>query len=211
MHPWTLHATTNLWSYRHARAELARTITVARKEPPDGLRSTTYGTRSATGGHSDRVLHLVTSDSELERLCRHAVRADHTLVWLAGHAAPGPGDPAARLTAAVPNLLAPTAEHIARWVAEADERLRRVLGMPPDRVPMPGVPCPACGCRRLQVCSAALDRTGWTVVCDAGCRCIGARCPCTTGVQGEHAAGVPHIWPWAAITSHRATTQEAAA
>lgn len=199
MHPHHLHATTALWSYRHARNELTHAITAARMEPPDGLHGRTYGTRHGVGGHSDGILALVVDDSQLTRLRRHARHTTATITWLASHAAPGPGDPAARLIAAIPSLAPSTSAHITAWVREADQRIRRALGMPADHAPLPGVPCPHCGTRRLQACTAAPDRTAWTVVCAAGCHCTGTDCGCTAVPGTTPAAGVAHIWPWTTI------------
>ncbi len=191
-HPHNLHAEAALWSYRRAAAELAKAVNNTALEAPDGLRSTTYGTRHPATGHGDPVLTLIITGRPVDHLGRLAESATSTLAWLAQHTAPGPGDPAARLTAAIPTLPPSTAAHIAQWAVEADQRIRRELALPPDEQPLPGNPrCPSCRQRLLRVHTAAPDPTAWTATCGAYCACLGNQCRCGMPTR---VAGVEHIW-----------------
>lgn len=191
-HPHNLHAAAALWSYQRAAAELHRAVNNAALEAPDGLRSTTYGTRHPTAGHGDPVLTLIITGRPADRLSQLANSTTSTLTWLANHVAPGTGNPTARLAAAIPTLPPTTASHIARWVAEADQRIRHELGLPPDEQTLPGNPrCPSCRQRLLRVQTSAPDPTAWTATCGASCACLGDRCRCGMPTR---IAGVEHIW-----------------
>ena len=189
----------------HLAAAEARQNTDAALHAADGLRSTTYGQRHATGGHSDPVSGLLTAERRPVRVTRWADllhRSSGKLDWLAGHldrrspeAAFGM-DPIARILAVVPKVQPGTAALIARHLHDEDQWVRNAVGLDPDRQPLPGAPeCPGCRQRRLELCTSGPE-TAWVVVCAARCLCGGAGCGC--GMDGA-VEGAPHIWPRAAV------------
>lgn len=204
-HPHQLHAHAAAWSLRTARQRLlvaaairAREDAIASTEGDDGLRSQTFGQRSALGHIGDPTADAaLTGHRPTTRpnpYLQLAERVTSTLAWLAGKlGVTGTTDPLVRLTAAVPTLRPSTAGELHRWLAGEDARLRAALGMEPDRRPIPGAPpCPACGMRLLRTQTSAPDRSAWTVVCTStSCRCAGLTCTCDMPIR---AAGVAHIW-----------------
>lgn len=199
VHPHALHALTALWSLRSALAVLDDAIRAAAEERThdDGIRSPSVGTRHPSGLPSDPVAAAALLSGGLgggigdpyERL-RNAIAG--TIRWLAGRAAPGPGDPLGRLIAAASTLPPAAAGHIAAWTAECDGRIRRALYLPPDEQALPGnPPCPACRVRLLRVRTSAPDRSAWTAMCGGRCICTGQGCTCGMPVL---AAGSEHIW-----------------
>lgn len=206
-HPWTLHAATALWSLRRSWAALRDQAAAARLEAPDGLHGTTYGSRHSSGGHSDGVSDLIAAPPSWERwalvdeqIGEHVTQA----CWLIRSATRLPRDGRQLLdylAAGIPLADPGTARDVAGYLQAADRTARRALAMPPDRVPLPGVACPGCITRRLEVHTAAPERAHWTVVCAAGCVCHGRLCPCTTAPGTTPADGVPHIWPWTVVVA----------
>ena len=184
----------------HLAAAEARQNADAALHAADGLRSTTYGQRHATGGHSDPVSGLLTAERRPVRVTRWADMVDRLtgkLGWLADqiHAGPGP-DPWRRLHDALPRMQAGTAAVVARHLHDEDTWVRNAVGLDPDRQPLPGTPeCPGCRQRRLELCTAGPE-TAWVVVCAARCLCGGQGCPC--GMDGA-VEGAPHIWLRAAV------------
>lgn len=202
MSPHHLHATTAAWSLQAARHRLAELVDAERAMNGQQLlsaapiRSGTYGTRHATGGHADPT----SSGIGATTVIRDTQWTD--LAWdittrLTGPAAhlPGTGDPLGRILAAIPRMLPGTAAVTTTLLVRLDERVRRELRLSPDRELLPGVPCPACG-RRLLYAQTAGPRDAWTVVCGAGCICSGTGCPC--GMPGA-VEGARHIWPRAVV------------
>jgi hypothetical protein len=192
-HPHQLHAAAALWSLRRARRAL--TAAAARENASvaisaaSTLRSPRYGVRHGSGGHSDPIGDALATaydraDARARQLEGLADRTNATLAWIAQHVTPGPGDPLPRLLDAVPGLPSSTAHQVTRWAAEADDRVRQVLYLGPDRAPLVGVPCPYCGTRRLEAQISSWDRNCWTVVCAAGCTCTGPGCSCEHAGQG---------------------------
>jgi hypothetical protein len=199
-HPHQLHVAAALWSLRRARRAL--TAAVARENASvaisaaSTLSSPRYGVRHGTGGHSDPIGDALATaadraDARARQLERLADRTNATLAWIAQHVAPGPGDPLPRLLDAVSGLQPSTAHQVTCWAAEADNRVRHVLYLGPDRMPLVGVPCPYCGTRRLEAQTSPWDRSCWTVVCAVGCTCTGPDCACEMPVK---VLGVLHIW-----------------
>jgi hypothetical protein len=212
-HPHRLHATAAGWSLHRSReqltqaaadeaAQIAAEIRTARLEPAGGLRSTVYGSRHASGGHSDPVSRLLLLGVRPPRINRPALlasRTTETLVWLA-RTLDVPGlttglDPLALLMSAVPLLPPARSATLTRWLADLDDRIRTALALTADRQLIPGVDCPACQVRRLYVQTAAPVDVQ-TVICSAGCLCTGTDCPCGMPVR---AVGVAHIWPRNAV------------
>lgn len=218
MTPYHLqHALAAAWSLQAARRRLADLAAVEARQnargltdAADGLRSTTYGQRHATGGHSDPVSGLLTAGTRPARQTWWADllhRSSDKLNWLAQQldgrrpeAAFGM-DPIARILAAVPKVQPGTARVAAQHLADEDTWVRAAVGMPAGGTPLTGVPCPRCGIRQL---TAHTDGPAevWTVTCP--CVCVGAGCPC--GMPGA-VEGVAHIWPRAAVLGAVATDQ----
>lgn len=98
------------------------------------------------------------------------------------------------LTAALPHASAVLAREVHAELDALDRRLRAVIGLDPDRWPIPGGPrCPACGQRRLQAQTSSPRTADWTVVCDnPDCRCRGPLCACAMDTRPIR---VRHIWP----------------
>lgn len=199
-HPHQLHAAAALWSLRRARRAL--TAAAARENASvaisaaSTLRSPRYGVRHGSGGHSDPIGDALATaadraDARSRQLQHIAERTNATLAWIAQHVTPGIGDPLPRLLDAVPGLRPSTAHQVTRWAAEADARVRQALHLGPDRLPLVGAACPRCGTRRLEAQTSSWDRGCWTVVCAAGCTCVGRGCACEMPVR---VLGVLHIW-----------------
>jgi hypothetical protein len=207
-HPHQLHATAALWSLRRSWPLLRHAAATAAVEAADGLHSTTYGSRYSPGTHSGGPLDAILADVARQQYWTNLtdqVRDKVTQAcWLVRSALPdrrgvrGPYGPFPYLAAALPHVDPATARDITGYLADADRTIRRALQLGDHREPLPGVDCPACSTRMLQVNTAAPNQAAWTVTCAAGCRCRGDACPCTT-VGGQPAAGVRHIWPWAAV------------
>lgn len=220
MHPRNLHARAAAWSLHHARQALAEAVRrEAAEQRADALATAAAANIQAwrpmigrgSGGHGDPVSltvcgidHVHHGQLRPRQLARLATQADGTLRWLAFRTAPGEGDPLQRLIAAIPGLTPFTAEHLTRWLAEADQRIRDILALDDDLVPLAGVPCPYCSTRLLHAHTAAPDSRLWTVICGAGCHCVGPGCPCGMTVLE---ASVGHIWDrstaWVALHLER--------
>ncbi|MEU5946293.1 hypothetical protein ABZ793_12115 [Micromonospora sp. NPDC047465] len=143
----------------------------------DGLRSTTYGVRYGSGGHSDPTATTYLTAGEPFRVNRSRALLDdiseqlHRLAQplppLPAFAAPtitGTGDirweaqtrdtPLDRIHAAIPNQRPDTAARLADALTRLDEVARRHLKLPPAREPLTGQPCRCCGQRRLEATTA---------------------------------------------------------
>ena len=207
MHPHLLHALAATWSLEAARTALAARARVEAEQiaaeqalrANDGLRSTVYGNRTSSGGHGDPTLTIailgVNPAPRPNRWQQLADSTTDTLTWLTtqlqvpGHTCGG--DPLGLLRTTIPTLLPGTAATVHRWLAEADHRIRQPLQMQPDRWALPGAPeCPSCRQRLLYVQTSG-PGVVWTVICGAGCVCVGPACPCGMPVRVE---GVGHIW-----------------
>lgn len=199
-HPYVLHATAALWSLAAAWPLLqhaGHTVGTAYADdhgyvqawrPNAGRGTTTLArdTKLATAAITDGPVALYRA---LEERGRDAITQTRWLLASAGHGRPAtwPGL-ASGINAADPA----TARDIGRWLWPADDAIRAGLHLPQDHVHIPWNPaCPACGVRLLRAHIAAPDPSVWTVVCLAGCRCLGDGCPCGMLVQER---GVPHIW-----------------
>ncbi|GAB7039720.1 MULTISPECIES: hypothetical protein [Catenuloplanes] len=210
-HPHRLHATAALWSLRAAWPHLAHAANVERRQLVDDdagtLRAQVYG---AIGGgkthHSNGILDalLRRGDSpgrdDMQRL---AASTRETMAWLAGRILDDryrPGQPVlSTLLELMPQISPAAAAEVAKWVDEADCEIRNALALGNDHEPLVGVPCPACGSRRLVVrTSAPSDRP---VACAADCMCAGAGCRCGTK---DRAQGVGHIWAFSALIGEAA-------
>lgn len=214
MTPHHLHALAAAWSLRDA---IGRLVTLAEDEAvqilaecleaSDGLRSPTWGTRRASGGHSDPVSGLLLASERTERINRWATlseRAERRLSGIAGMlGAPAGMGPLGHIFAAIPQLQPGTVAVVAKHLQDEDRWVREAIGVASLRVPLVGTDCPACRHRNLLV-QAEGPRDVWTVVC-AGrwengehnpCLCTGQGCPCGTPGAVE---GVAHIWPRNAV------------
>lgn len=202
--PHHLHATAAAWSLQAACGRLttlaaaeARQNAAGLVDAADGLRSTTYGQRHATGGHSDPVSGLLTAGHGPARVTLWADRIQTTERRLGGIAdmyrLGGTGPALSRIHTALPTLrLGHRAMGLlALHLADEDELVRGWLAQPPYRDPIPGA-CPGCGQRRLEVTTVGAAHAR-TVVCAAGCRHTPG-CPCPGGLDG-----VRHIWPRAQV------------
>ncbi|WP_420123191.1 hypothetical protein [Nakamurella sp.] len=203
--PHHMHATAAALAVRDARTRMATLATTTARRAVDHrlqaatvLRSPTYGTRHAIGGHGDPVGGLLTAPAPTTRdttwvdLFR---RSTGRLEWLARmiHADEGPA--VGRILTAIPRLSPATAAVVARHLVDEDAWVRAAVGLGPACSPLPGVVCPHCGERQLVVQTAG-PVEAWTVVCATGRLCTGAGCPC--GMPGA-VEGVPHIWPRAVV------------
>jgi hypothetical protein len=88
------------------------------------------------------------------------------------------------------------ADRIARQLARADRTVRAVLGIGPDRRPLPGDRvCPACGQTTLRAEISSPDERDWTIAClppTGRCECLGSQCSCR---RPGREPGLAHIWP----------------
>lgn len=195
-HPSVLHALACAWSLQVARRQLDLAVQYEGTDQRDGLRSCAGGTVRSRGGHGDPVSNAVlgrtVSSSGSGPLAALAKSTTDTLTWLADtlRLTPGP-DPLWRVLDSLPRLQPGTAEHLRRWLADHDTRIRTALGLDPDEQLLPGAECLACGRRPLYARTAAPDPADWVVVCGEGCRCSGQGCGCGMLVQVE---GAVHIW-----------------
>jgi hypothetical protein len=203
-HPHLLHATAAAWSLHRSREQLAHAaeraaadIAAQAMEPADGLQGWRPMVGRGGGGHGDPASGAALAGLAPPRINRPALlasRTTETLTWLANQlGAPDAYDPLLRLDRL--DLTPATAATLCRWYADLDGRIRQALGMGPDRMALPGVDCPACQVRQLYVQTAA-PVDAQTVICSAGCLCIGGDCPCGMPVR---AVGVAHIWPRDAV------------
>lgn len=204
MTPHHLHATAAAWSLQAARGRLTALARAEHRRNTDGLlaaapiASPTYGTRHSTGDHGDP-----TGTTLLARPVRETTwtdllgRLDRKVRWLAEqlHAADGIFDPLECIRDRIADLSPATARLAHRHLADEDAWVRAAIGARPDRQPLPGVACPACQHRLVHVQTAG-PQDAWTVVCAAGCLCVGAGCRC--GLPGA-VEGVAHIWPRTAV------------
>ncbi len=215
MTPHHLHATAAAWSLQAARgalalhaADLAAEIAAEALEVPSVLRSTVYGSRHGSGGHSDPTVGMLAVDDRPERRNRWAEMADRVdgkLRWLAGQIqkpravllmmAGGMYDPLEVLLVSLPGLQPGTVAVVAKHLQDEDAWVREAIGIRPDEHLLPDAPCPHCGERQLYVQHAGpID--AWTVVCATRRLCTGTGCPC--GMPGA-VEGVAHIWPRDAV------------
>ncbi|MFI2577712.1 hypothetical protein ACH5AJ_36565 [Streptomyces rochei] len=217
--PHHLHAVAAAWSLADALPHLATLaddeaaqIAAEAREEPALLRSPVYGSRHASGGHSDPVTGMIATATRPERRNRWAEMSSRAEQRITGVAAmlriTGVRDPLACILAALPNTLPGTAAVVARHLQDEDRWIREAIGIAPDRAPLHGpIPpmCPACRARNLHVQTAG-PQSAWTVVCDGSrepdggphrpCLCTGTGCRC--GMPGA-VEGVAHIWPRAVV------------
>jgi hypothetical protein len=175
--PHHLHALTASWSLRAARHHLAQRIddtTHHDHHADDGLRSPTWGTRTALGGHGDPVATLVLATNPTGRPNRWITLAADITNRLAVPAAhlPGTGDPLDRIHHAIPAMSTTAAQAVTVLLRQLDNRVRRDLGIGPDEQLLTGARCPDCGDRQLYTQHSAPRPAGQTVICRAT-RCDG--------------------------------------
>lgn len=200
-HLWALAAA---YAVRDARTRLDQLATLDHRRAVDhhlqaaaSLRSPTYGTRHAVGGHGDPTGALLldarpTRDTTWADLYR---RSTDRIDWLASTLRCDQGPTVGRILAAIPTLPAGTARIVARHLVDEDVWVRAAVRLAPATTPLPGVPCPHCGERQLVVLTAGPTEV-WTVVCATGRPCTGRGCPCEMPGAVE---GVAHIWPRADV------------
>jgi len=204
--PHHLHAAAAAWSLQAARghlavyaAEEAAQINAEAMEVPSVLRSTVYGSRTGSGGHSDPTPGMVGIADRPERRNRWAEMGERAERRITGIASmlriDGVRDPLACILAVLPNTQPGTAAVLAKHLADEDRWIREAIGVGRTYAPILGEPCPHCGERQLVVQTAG-PVDAWTVVCATGRLCVGVGCPC--GMPGA-VEGVAHIWPRAAV------------
>lgn len=203
--PHHLAATAAAWSLRAARGRLAHLArTEARRADAELLaaatllRSPTYGTRHGVGDHGDPTgLCAGQREPRITTWRDLLARSDHRLGWLAEQLRVADGIfPALDcIRDAIPTLLPGTAARVGQHLADEDAWVRAAVRLAPATTPLPGVPCPHCGERQLQVHTAG-PVDAWTVVCATGRICVGPGCRC--GMPGA-VEGAPHIWPRALV------------
>ena len=202
-HPAELHARASLASLAVARDQLvvaAQRATSAAADFAD--LGTIQAWRPGTGGSpaGDRrepileaLLTHGTRRAQFTAEAERLQRVHETLIWLVriliGHGRAV--DPLAILLLHVPDLSPSAAATVTMWVDEQDQAARKLLGEPDDRVPIPGVACPACEMAGVLAYRTSAPRAEQVIVCTAGCECRGEDCPCGMPVR---AAGVVHIW-----------------
>lgn len=210
-HPAVLHALTATWQLAKSRQHLAQVVREeaadraarAATDTRDGLRSQVLGRRYGLGGHADPVagrINTVSGDRPAP-LARLAESVDGTVRWLArivtgGHYDPNL-DPLTVIREDLPNLRRPAAaaNQVTRWLVEADQHIRRSLGLLPDHLPVPGnLACPACSLRMLRIVTSAPDTADWVIICtNQECGCYGDRHYCRCGMPVQ-AQGSRHVW-----------------
>lgn len=204
-HPHQLHATANLWALRRSWPHLQRAQAAAvAADAESGDAGTLQAWRAGSGRMAasyDGILTAVLNRPAaatathygriMERAREHVFQAYWLAVSDLGRGLDGHGQ-LARVAAAIAHVRPATARDIAAELAVADMAIRRALQLLPDQWPLPtSPPCPCCGMRMLRVQVANPDSAAWTVVCTAGCRCVGEACRCGMIVQEQ---GVAHIW-----------------
>ena len=212
LHPAQLHAGAALASLQVSRDQLL----VASQRAQDANADDDLGTLQAWRPREERAATAVRREPILDAVVARgatAVRSDpyadrllsihDTLTWLATelHAGqPTVLDPLARLRARLQHLPPSTALIVCNWVDEQDQAARKLLGEPDDRLPVPGLACPACGLAGvLAIRTSAVLLAEQVMVCTTvACVCRGEGCSCEMAVQ---AAGVRHIWTRRQIAS----------
>ncbi|WP_431892687.1 hypothetical protein [Micromonospora haikouensis] len=196
---WALAAA---YAVRDARTRLAQLATLDHRRAADHhlqaaalLRSPTYGTRHAIGGHGDPTGGSLLLDTRPTRDTTWADlyrRSTDRIDWLASTLRCDHGPTIGRILAAIPALSPGTARIVAQHLTDEDAWVRAACRMTPATTPLPGVACPnpRCGQRLLEVLTAGPVDV-WTVRCPV-CLCIGQGCGC--GMEGA-TEGALHIWP----------------
>lgn len=207
MTPHRLHALAALHSLRAARDVLAdyadaeaKQIAAERLEAPSVLRSTVYGGRFGSGGHSDptpAACAVAERPARRNRWAEMAQRLDGKLGRIADMFAAGDGPGLDRIHAALPDMTAARVYWLTRHLADEERWVREAIGQPRPTAHLPGE-CRGCGQRSLLVQTAG-PQEAWTVVCAGSwedgvhnpCLCVGVGCAC--GMPGG-VEGVAHIW-----------------
>lgn len=217
MHPHQLHAYTHLVSLARSWPALRICAGRAALEPADGIRATIYGTRTGSGGHGDGGVSAAASRVDLTRwtAALDRVAGEVTAAWWIARSSGQPATirtslagrhvaaPLATIATALRHAHPTAARDIASYLAAADRTARSAAYLPPERLPLIGVPCPACGMRMLEAITTSPQRAAWTVVCGARCVCTGKGCSCGSDVLE---AGLDHIWRWTVIAARAATS-----
>ncbi|MFI2667907.1 hypothetical protein [Micromonospora carbonacea] len=214
-HLWALAAA---HAVRDARTRLAHLATLDHRRATDHhlqaaalLRSPTYGTRHAIGGHGDPTCGSLLLDTRPTRDTTWADlyrRSTDRIDWLASTLRCNQGPTVGRILAAIPALSPGTARIVARHLVDEDVWVRAAVRLAPAREPLDGPTpptCPACRCRSTLHVQTAGPADTWTVICVGSrqpgqphqpCLCTGQGCRC--GMEGA-VEGVAHIWPRAAV------------
>ncbi|MEV4271949.1 hypothetical protein [Micromonospora aurantiaca (nom. illeg.)] len=208
-HPHQLHATRAAQALVDARRQLDAAVTREAAERRAEARITAAASAiqawrpipgpTGKGSHGDPASRAAVGTLEPDvrdgRLARLAASTTATLTWLADRLhLQAATDPLTALAHAVPDLQPATSRELARWLDEADTRIRDTLQLKPNRELLVGLACPRCSARQLWLHTDGPTYTR-TVTCEAGadgCLCIGDDCTCHMTTR---AAGVRHIWP----------------
>ena len=202
--PRHLHACASLWSLVAAWPRLLTAVEAGQRAADDGadlgtLRSPVYGMVRSSGGPARSAIADAIADGRSGRWISPHTRLLETTAgtvrWLGDTLLIGGADRRTTgtltlLRARVPKIRPEQAADLARWVAEADTRIRTALGLGDDHRLLRGVQCPRCSTRNMQL-RTSVPPDQQVVICGAGCICAGAECLCRMGVR---AAGVAHIW-----------------
>lgn len=166
--PAHLHAHASLWSLRVAYRELASVHHDLRwgSMVDSGVRSATFATGGRPVGGTPFGLGDLLSVGRDHRYAQLGKRVEGTVRWLAARLGAPPGPPLAALASVLFALSEHTAQDLARWLAEQDQRIRQTLGLGDDHQPVPGnPPCPSCGARLLRQRTSPPDPADRVVIC----------------------------------------------
>ncbi len=216
-HPHRLHATAAAWSLHTARHALTIRAAVEARDiaAEQWADRTNLGVRSTvltggSGGYGDPISRAALGHAEpVERRNRWHTMAQTAERRITGIAdllgLDGDGDPLERILDAVPTLRPAASARLTRHLVDEDAWIRNALQLLPARQPLPGnPPCPGCRLPGVLQVQTSGPAEVWTVICTAGCRCIGPGCGCGMPVP---VAGVAHIWTRTAVA---ASAKEAA-
>lgn len=152
--PEHLRAGAALWSLRasldmlHERdVQEARAIADERAAAADTLKSTTFGSRRALGGHSDPTSDALLTLGEALRANRYSALSeeiDDQLAGVARHLPSAGHDSLTRIEEAIPAMSKAAAVATCKLLDRIDGRVRRLLHEPQDCQPIPRVRCPWC-------------------------------------------------------------------
>ncbi|OKI47289.1 hypothetical protein [Micromonospora sp. CB01531] len=208
MHPHILHALAAADSLRRALTALEASAKAAADGAVDGSRiddvaipSQVFGRRTALGGHGDPTAALALGAWAPGGPNPDAQLLGDLMRQLDEMAAHVPGangqDPLARIRLHIPHMRPHIAARTTQALTHLDGQARRRLQMPPDQQPLAGE-CPGCRARGVLYVATCGPEAERTVVCGAGCVCVGDGCRC--GMPTRE-AGVAHIWDHTAFAA----------
>ncbi|MEV4197030.1 hypothetical protein [Micromonospora globbae] len=207
-HPHQLHALRAAWTLHATRQHLDRAVAREAAERRAEARIIAAAAAiqawrpipgpAARGVHGDPASRAAVNVLEPEwrdgQLARLAGRTADLLRWLARNTDPRPDqdhpEPLHHLQRVATRLGPAGAWHLARWLDEADQRIRDTLHLDPPGTPLPGLRCPRCARRQLHAHTTG-PRSSWTITCTPTCTCAGDTCPCRMPIR---LADVPHVW-----------------